>query len=327
MFILDQTLVEAADGFGESFYDVCAMPTDLQLDGNQPKWRIMDTTTDTMYYLKANAYDREYKEYYEVYSEAMCSKIAPWFFGDYVKYDLCWVQALDCWNRVTYRRACISKNFLAPYEEFVPAKCIAAGQTEWLHDILDISAYEDKIVRILTEETRLPGMKGYFWNLMVFGYLVLNTDQHLGNVGFVKDEFGQYRFGPNFDNGRALLGHYSDSELFGHSLGFLNEEIGSSTFSVEWEEELDLIPIEFLERYRGVATRLHSEIAGIVAPYRVELGEQRCDIIVKLVQLRCQLLLGRLSDDTGDTSHMGDLLEEHEVMQSWADSRPLCAAL
>ncbi len=92
------------------------------------------------------------------------------------------------------------KNFITPDTEFVPAYYIqnalpkAAGRSEYEH-LLDC-----------TNHFEIPGVKKFVSDMITLDYIILNTDRHWGNFGFIRN-INTLKFegpAPIFDNGTSL---------------------------------------------------------------------------------------------------------------------------
>lgn len=101
--------------------------------------------------------------------------------------------------------------------------------------------------------------------MIVFDYLVHNTDRHKKNFGYVQDVNGNMRFAPLFDHGLALLSDLHDSEIeengadcIGFALGKPFGNLGSA--------------LELVDKSSMEGIKLDTDISEILKVYEVYEG-------------------------------------------------------
>lgn len=117
-------------------------------------------------------------------------------------------------------------------------------------------------------------IKKQLGQMIIFDFIVHNTDRHTRNFGFLKDSSGQIQMAPLFDHGLAFLAEFDDSILqedemdaLGHAMG---QPFGSLLKAIDYVEidsfeglNLD-IDIDFL-------TGIIDKYSDLLSPIRVEL--------------------------------------------------------
>ncbi len=131
-------------------------------------------------------------DYQEAINEVFSSKVAENFEGlDYVVYQLAEVNENIC---------SVCANFVTEHEEFVPAYSVYQVKSKPLiktvHDHLI-----DSCKRFL-----IPEVEDFINKMLVFDYIISNTDRHMGNFGFMRrtSDLNFTRPAPLFDNGTSL---------------------------------------------------------------------------------------------------------------------------
>ncbi|MCD8014524.1 MAG: hypothetical protein LUG99_15380 [Lachnospiraceae bacterium] len=138
-------------------------------------------------------------------AEAICSDVLGFTnVRNYVSYEAC---------RINGFSGCRSKNFLdAKSEAFVSLG--SAFRFSYGADLSNkVYTYrnaDDRIRFVIDFVYEFTGLDctEYLCTILNFDMLVLNTDRHFYNMGFIKSDSG-YRFAPIFDNGAALLSNMS----------------------------------------------------------------------------------------------------------------------
>lgn len=149
------------------------------------KWVLID---GERYLLKAGS-----KPFHqEPFNEVIATKILEQTQDvSYVKYELHKEGDLVC---------CRCKNFITPDTEFVSAYYIQSA----LPKPPNRTDYEHFLH--CTEHFKIPGIKNYLNDMITLDYIILNTDRHWGNFGFIRN-VNTLKFegpAPLFDHGTSL---------------------------------------------------------------------------------------------------------------------------
>lgn len=171
---------------GFSKKEVNLMSPDNTSDGwLRKKWISIDRER---YLLKAGS--KPFQQ--EPFNEVIASQILEKTRGiPFVKYELHREGDLICSR---------CKNFITPDTEFVPAYYIQtalpklAGTTEYAHFLESTNHFE------------IPGVKKFLNDMITLDYIILNTDRHWGNFGFIRN-VNTLKFegpAPLFDHGTSL---------------------------------------------------------------------------------------------------------------------------
>lgn len=145
---------------------------------------------------------------YEGYAEYLTSKVLECSNADaFVSYETCIVNG---------RRGCRSKIFLRENESFL--------SFQRLYELMTGESLQERIRRISEVPERLQFVRDFIFHhtqldcsrylsqILTLDMLILNTDRHFNNLGFIVDASnGTYRTAPIFDNGNSL---FSDWERF-----------------------------------------------------------------------------------------------------------------
>ena len=180
---------------------------DLYLDGYIPKCWVY---RDSQYYLyKRNFLQVDVDntiEYFTNYSEVWASQVAQIMGFSFTPYSLASLEGYRC---------CCTPIFTSLWESFVPFRRLEyfRGEVNWR---MVYNYLEDLFSDLLPA----------FQDLLIFDYLILNTDRHTGNFGFLVNNATCLvnSFAPLFDNGMGLLGFKSQRDIEAyHSISVLRE--------------------------------------------------------------------------------------------------------
>jgi hypothetical protein len=105
----------------------------------------------------------------------------------------------------------VCKNFVTPDTELVPAWQVLIG-ARGAEGRVELQALIDRCIDI-----GLGDIRGYMDFLLAFDYLILNTDRHLNNFGFIRDVNTLEFLGPApiYDNGTSLWCKVADFRVHG----------------------------------------------------------------------------------------------------------------
>jgi serine/threonine-protein kinase HipA len=147
-----------------------------------------------------------------------------------------------------------------------------------LMKILDISRenlYENLIGNI-------SNIKQDLNNMIVYDYIVNNTDRHLKNFGFLEMD-NELRFAPIYDNGLALGSHLDDYELEAEDIeDLLLDSDYAKCFDTSNRKQLNLVNCYSLD--------LNIDYEIIVNKYSKYLSKKRYDFILALLKERIEVV-------------------------------------
>lgn len=101
---------------------------------------------------------------------------------------------------------------------------------------------------------RFPFIKTNLDSMLVFDFIILNTDRHLNNFGIIEKENYENRLSPLFDNGLSLLSNFSDEELAKLSDFFINKKVKVKPFNKNSFKQIELVDFDGLSK--NLASRL-----------------------------------------------------------------------
>ena len=115
-------------------------------------------------------------------------------------------------------------------------------------------------------------------NMIVFDYIVNNTDRHLKNFGFLLNG-DKIRFAPIYDNGLALGSHLDDEEIE-------SEEIDDLLMDSDYAKCFETSNKKQLELVKKCTLNLDFHYESIVMKYSKYLSEKRIEFIIELLKER-----------------------------------------
>ncbi|MBU3105117.1 HipA family kinase [Clostridium gasigenes] len=115
-------------------------------------------------------------------------------------------------------------------------------------------------------------------NMIIFDYIVNNTDRHLKNFGFLINE-DKIRFAPIYDNGLALGSHLDDEEIE-------FEEISDLLLDADYAKCFDTSNKKQLELVKKCTLNIDFDYEYIVKKYSKYLSEKRMEFIMELLKDR-----------------------------------------
>lgn len=117
-------------------------------------------------------------------------------------------------------------------------------------------------------------------HMIVFDYIVNNTDRHLKNFGFLING-DRIRFAPIYDNGLALGSHLDDEEIE-------FEEIEDLLLDSDYAKCFDTSNKKQLELVKECTLNLDFDYEVIIKKYSKYLSEKRIKFIIELLKERIQ---------------------------------------
>lgn len=115
-------------------------------------------------------------------------------------------------------------------------------------------------------------------NMIVFDYIVNNTDRHLKNFGFLLNG-DRIRFAPIYDNGLSLGSHLDDEEIE-------SEEIHDLLMDSDYAKCFDTSNKKQLKLVKNCTLNLDFDYESIVRKYSKYLSEKRIEFIIELLKER-----------------------------------------
>jgi hypothetical protein len=130
--------------------------------------------------------------------------------------------------------------------------------------------------------SNIPNIKQDLNNMVVYDYIVNNTDRHLKNFGFLEVN-NDLRFAPIYDNGLALGSHLDDDELEAEDIeDLLLDSDYAKCFNTSNRKQLDLVDYYSLN--------LNIDYESIVNKYLKYISEKRYKFIMALINERIEVV-------------------------------------
>lgn len=130
------------------------------------------------------------------------------------------------------------------------------------------------------------GLRVQLEDLLVFDALVYNTDRHLNNYGFLRDNdtYELVGMAPIFDNGCGMLPYYTpdkDIDEFAKKYDYQNSGLSND----------DIFALCLKDRHKKMISRL----IGFTFPKHplFDLAEERIEMLEALLQRRIQYILSK----------------------------------
>ena len=168
--------------------------------------------------------------------------------------------------------------------------------SKWFYDENKEKFYSaNKLLRILelnrddlyyTFIKYAPNVEQDLNNMIVFDYIVNNTDRHLKNFGFlIKDE--SIRFAPIYDNGLSLGSHLDDEDIEYEDIDdLLLDSDYAKCFDTSNRKQLDLV--------KKCTLNINIDYKSIVKKYSSYLSEKRVEFMLALLKDRIEVVKGCL---------------------------------
>lgn len=227
------------------------------------KWKIID---GKRYLIKAGSNPFMQEPLNEVVATRLHQRLEC---RNYVEYSLIWE------NGIPYS---VCEDFIDADTELVNAVSINRSMKRRSQ----YSAYEHFMMAC--DELGIPGMKEYIDYILVFDFLMANTDRHFGNLGAIRNVNTLEWVGPApvFDSGTSLWHDKLTKSIRGY------EAVETKPFYSEPARQLRLVSnydwIPF-DRLKGI----EEDIRAIFAASEY-MDEERIEAIVKAVQVRIEEL-------------------------------------
>lgn len=164
--------------------------------------------------------------------------------------------------------------------------------SKWFYDETKEKFYSaNKLMRILgiSRENlydklvkNIPAIEQDLNNMIVYDYIVNNTDRHLKNFGFLK-RGNELRFAPIYDNGLALGSHLDDDEIEAEDLeDLLFDSDYSKCFDTSNRKQLDLVD--------DCVLNIDIDYETVVNKYSNYLSQKRIKFISELLKTRIEVV-------------------------------------
>ena len=233
--------------------------------GNLRKWLGMDSSDNTSYYIKSNSKNNNKYTGYEPEVECITSRLANMLGLNSVLY---YMDKLNIGAK-TYK-VCISADYSYGMER-IPLAQLAPDSAK----LYGVEKYNYVIGKV-------PNYKQYIDQILLFDYIIGNTDRHLNNIEFLSD--GQtLEPAPIYDNGASLFSNQSVksiNQFWNTNLNFCK----SKPFFNTHNEQIKLISDTKLQKlhiedvYKLVNTYLNGERAKLVNKW-LKIRLEECDLL------------------------------------------------
>ncbi len=117
-------------------------------------------------------------------------------------------------------------------------------------------------------------------NMIVYDYIVNNTDRHLKNFGFLVNG-DNVKFAPIYDNGLALGSHLDDEEIE-------NEDIEDLILDSDYAKCFETSNRKQLDLVKNHTLNLDIDYERVIIKYEHYLSEKRVEFILELLKHRIE---------------------------------------
>ena len=164
--------------------------------------------------------------------------------------------------------------------------------SKWFYDETKERFYSaNKFLRILelnrkdlyyTLINHMPDVEQDLNNMIVFDYIVNNTDRHLKNFGFLIEN-ENVKFAPIYDNGLALGSHLDDTDIE-------NEDIEDLLLDSDYAKCFDTSNRRQLDLVKECTLNIEFNYEPIVRKYSSYLSDKRVEFILSLLEERIEVV-------------------------------------
>lgn len=162
--------------------------------------------------------------------------------------------------------------------------------SKWFYDEEKESFYSaNKLMKILKLDRNnlyneliqvFPQVKMDLNNMIIFDYIVNNTDRHLKNFGFLEEK-QVLRFSPIYDNGLSLGSHIDEAELVNENIeDLILDSDYAKCFESSNRKQLNLVDKHNIN--------LSIDFEMVIAKYKGYFSEKRVTFILKLLNTRIE---------------------------------------
>ncbi|NFQ38146.1 HipA domain-containing protein [Clostridium botulinum] len=162
--------------------------------------------------------------------------------------------------------------------------------SKWLYDESKEKFYSaNKLMRILgiTRDdlynkliSNIKNVEIDLNNMIVYDYIVNNTDRHLKNFGFLVNG-DNVKFAPIYDNGLALGSHLDDEEIE-------NEDIEDLILDSDYAKCFETSNRKQLDLVKNHTLNLDIDYERVIIKYEHYLSEKRVEFILELLKHRIE---------------------------------------
>ncbi|MHA7579328.1 HipA domain-containing protein [Paenibacillus vandeheii] len=172
----------------------------------------------------------------------------------------------------------VSQSFKLPHQEFASCDVITDKKGKELY-------------KELTAEG-LDGGKKNIDQMIVFDYIIHNTDRHKKNFGFIVDrKEGKFPFAPLFDHGLAFCSEFSSSDIANDGQEILGFSIGKPFTNLSGA--LDLVDKDSLQ---GINLNISiEEVIAVINKYAPLMSVDRAEFIKQFIARRYKHVQGLFS--------------------------------
>ena len=204
---------------------ICKLPAEAMVS-------VSGSSTGTQIkYFYENKWYKQNKIGYEGSAEVLVSKVLSCSnLKEYVTYKKCCING---------KKGCYSENFLKDNENYLSLQRLyyLYYNRELVDSVRVIEHVNDKIQYVISFVKESIGLdiREYLGKMFTLDMLILNTDRHFNNFGFISDKSAnEYKMAPVFDNGNSLLSNIGEFP-FEDSLEENIEKVIGQPFSANLE--------------------------------------------------------------------------------------------
>ncbi len=181
--------------------------------------------------------------------------------------------------------ACVSKHFLNEDEELITIEKLLLQMygVSISREIVGLDI-EDKIKTVadmVEHATGLVRFGEYLTLLMEVDAFFLNEDRHMHNIGVIRNEEGQHRFCPIFDNGAGLFSDIRQDYPLGMKLEEGYRVIEAKPFHPSFDEQMDVAEILYGQQFEVHFTK--KIITEVVEAYTLDYDEKIINRVIDIL--------------------------------------------
>lgn len=139
-------------------------------------------------------------------------------------------------------------------------------------------------IHMLVKSINKYGLLSDLLKMLIFDYIIGNTDRHQNNWAIINEGNGSYKFSPLYDNSSSLCGYILERNLknyLGNDLGRLNSIVKTNSKSiVRLDKKSKKKPLheEVLEY---ILEKYHNEVSGLIEAIKIKLTIQNLDNLLE----------------------------------------------
>ncbi|MFR1829728.1 MAG: HipA domain-containing protein [Clostridium butyricum] len=236
--------------------------------GALPKWNVQ--RDGEVYFVKTGNYSYGTFSTLEPVSEYIASAI-----GYTLNINICnsFIEEIDVFHKKVL--VSMSKSFLSNDNIYRSIRMFLSDSEIKSNELLDL------IIE------KFPQYKEDIYNMIIFDFLINNTDRHLNNFGFICSDEGEIiSMAPLFDNGMSLLADVNE-DILRKDINLLDRNSSCKPFRSRQHKQIKLVPKEFI-RYIDHLSNIEELVMKIEY-----LSDLRKECIINLLRLRNNYLKER----------------------------------